>query len=62
MKFIKIENIKTEEQAKNIAIDFQSWVSNQNLSWEEIINYNNYFEEIAEKFKLKNEFRENGII
>ena len=61
MEFKKTE-IKSEEEARQKAIDFQSWASEENLSYGELNEYHNYFRTIAEKFNLTEEFKENGII
>jgi len=62
MELKKIEEIKTEEEAREIAVNFQSWVSEESLSYGELAGYSGFFEELAEKFNLTEEFKENGII
>ena len=62
MELKAIPEIKTKEEAQQTAIDFQSWVSQQNLSYLEISNFQSYFETLAKKFNLMEEFKENGII
>jgi len=57
-----ISQVKTKDEARTMAIDFQNWASEQNLSYSEISNYQNYFEELGKKFKLTEEFKENAII
>jgi hypothetical protein len=59
---MKREPIKTKEQARQKAIDFQQWQSAQSLSYGELAKWAAYFEKLAEKFGLRDEFRENGII
>lgn len=59
---MKMTNIKTKEEAISKAIDFQSWQSNQALSWEEVVNWASYFENLAREFDLTDEFSENGLI
>jgi hypothetical protein len=60
MKKIKIENIF---QAQSFAIEWQKWVSEQNLSIGELIDWNAYFIGLADKFpELTEEFKDNGII
>jgi len=59
---MKMTNIKTKEEARSKAIDFQSWQSNQVLSYEELANWTTYFSNLASKFGLVDEFLENGII
>ena len=54
--------IKTKEQARQYAIDYQNWASKQNLSYGEIAIFHNKLETLAEKFDLVEEFLENGII
>ena len=58
----KMKEIKTKEEARQQAIDFQKWVSNQSLCYSEIAEYQGYFEKLAKKFNLIREFRENCII
>jgi len=61
MEFKK-EEIKTKEEARQKAVDFQGWVSEENLSYSELADFNVYFEELARRFNLSDEFKENGII
>lgn len=56
------KEIKTKEEARQYAIDWQNWIAEQNLSWEEIAKWESYMEDIAIKFHLVSEFKENGII
>lgn len=58
----KIKNAKTKGDARQVGIDFQDWVSNQNLSFGELIFYQNLLNPMAKKFGLIQEFRENGLI
>lgn len=58
----KKQTPKTKEEARQYAIDWQNWVSEQHLSWEEISKWESEMEDIAIKFDLVEEFRENGII
>lgn len=55
-------NIYTIEQAEQYAKDYQNWASEQDLSWSEVSEWANEFEILAERFDLKDEFLENGII
>lgn len=59
---MKMTKVKTKEQAISKAIDFQSWQSNQSLSYEEIINWASYFDNLAREFDCEEEFSENGLI
>ena len=54
--------IKTKEQARQYAIDFQQWASEKALSYNELILFQEKLKAIATKFHLVNEFKENGII
>ena len=54
--------INTEEEAREYAIDWQNWVSEQNLSYGELLEWGEIFEELAERFDLREEFSENAII
>jgi len=62
MKKIPLTEIKSREEAQQIAIDWQSWVSEQNLSYKELMGWQSYFLDLASKFYLMEEFRENSII
>lgn len=54
--------IETKEEARQYAIDWQQWVSEQNLSLGELAEWHDIFTELAERFDLREEFEENGII
>ena len=56
-----IIEVKSVLEARQTAIDRQSWASEQNLSYKECCMYANYFEALARKFGLEAEFIENGI-
>ena len=62
MKAEKLSKIKTAEQARQIAIDWEEWTSNKSLCSGELVIWQDYFMEIGEKFGLLEEFKENGII
>ena len=55
-------NITTQEEARQYAIDWQKWASEQNLSYTQLADLQSYFQELGEKFDLLEEFKENGII
>jgi hypothetical protein len=59
---MKMNNIKTKEQARTKAIDWQRWMTKQSLSYGEMAQWQGYFEKLAKRFNLLNEFRENGIL
>lgn len=54
--------VRTKEQARQKAIDWQAWSSEQNLSWAEMIHWHEYFDTLAHQFNLIDEFKENGIL
>ena len=56
-----IPSIKTKREAQQMAINFQSWVSEENLSYSELIEYSGFFDTLGKKFNLTEEFKENGI-
>ena len=53
---------QTADGARAIAIDWQSWASEQNLSIAELIEWQAYFIALGTKFDLNEEFTEEGII
>jgi hypothetical protein len=62
MEIKAITEIKTKEEAKQQAISFQNWISEENLSYSDLNKWSGYFETLAKKFNLTDEFKENGII
>lgn len=52
----------TQEDARQYAIEWQQWASEQNLSLGELIEWQGVFSTIAQQFDLQEEFIENGII
>lgn len=58
----RLDKVTSEGQAVDLAIEYQDWASEQDLSYGEVVYYTNYFEEVAKKFNLTDEFRENGIL
>lgn len=54
--------IKTKEQARAFGIQYQQYVSENNLSYGCILHFQNKLNKLAKKFNLINEFKENGII
>jgi hypothetical protein len=55
-------NIYTKEQAEEYAKDFQRYAGDVDLSYGELAEWGEIFEELAERFDLTDEFKENGII
>ena len=48
--------------AREQAMDWLEWQSEQNLSYGELANWMAHFERLARRFGLVREFRENAII
>ena len=53
---------KSKAEAQNLAIEWQNFNSANALFWSEVIEGQNFFRIVAEKYDLKDEFQENGII
>jgi len=62
MEIKAIPEIKSEEEARQTAINFQNWASEKSLSYAELSEYSGYFETLGKKFNLTEEFKENAII
>lgn len=54
--------INTKEEAREFAIEWQKWASEQILYLSELFEWQNFFAELARRFDLIEEFKENGII
>lgn len=57
-----MRHIKTKAQARQYGIDYQNYASENDLSYGEILHFQNELKTLAEKFDLVEEFEENGII
>lgn len=55
-------SIKSKNQARDLAIQWQHWQSTQNLSYGQVAWWADAFNTLAKKFGLVKEFQENGII
>lgn len=62
MNINQLDTITTADEAREAAIDWQAWQSDEELSYGELIDWTSKFEELGEKFELTTEFSENGII
>jgi len=62
MDIKKVRQAKTQDEAREYAIEWQHWVGTQNLSYGELHKWQWEFEFLADKFNLYEEFHENGII
>ena len=54
--------VKTKDNAVHKAIEWKDWQAGQSLSYSELAKWQTYFVSLAERFGLKTEFKENGII
>jgi hypothetical protein len=54
--------IKTKDEARELAIDWQQWASEESLSYSELIDWTDLFNRLGKRFGLMGEYRENGII
>ena len=61
-KLYKFEELNDEAKQRDLAIDWQQWQAEHSLSYGEIVYFQNYFERLATKLDLTDEFKENGII
>lgn len=62
MKIVPIKTVKNKNEARLMAVDWQVWASEQSMSYSELSEWNDFFTELARKFNLIREFKENGII
>jgi hypothetical protein len=58
----QILKAQTKEEARQYAIDWQHWASEQSLSYAELLEWQTVFETLADKFDLLEEFKENGVL
>lgn len=56
------KKIETAEEARQFAIDWQSWQSEKELSYGELNEWQDMFVGLANTYGLYDEFKENGII
>lgn len=62
MKIKAISAIKSKDEARQKAIDWQNWAGEQSLSYSELAEWYEYFSKLGAKYGLLREFRENGIL
>ena len=53
---------KQKENAREKAIQWQQDFENNNYSWLELAQWQQYFEKLGKRYGLTDEFKENGII
>jgi hypothetical protein len=61
-KFPLLPIVTTKDEAQDVAIAWQRWASEQDLSYGELAEWQAYFEDLAKRFDLMDEFKENGIL
>lgn len=58
-----LDNVLSEGRARDIAIEWSNQQGRYNLSWGELAEIQDYFEELATRFpNLREEFEENAIL
>jgi hypothetical protein len=62
MQISQVKYPKTSDEARQYAINWQNWASEQSLSYSEIIEWQIFWEKVGEEFNLLDEYKENGII
>lgn len=53
---------KAKESARNKAVEWQSGFCDHSYSYSELAYWQDYFSDLAKRYGLMKEFRENGII
>jgi hypothetical protein len=56
------KKITTKDQSRQFAIDWQAWQATQALSHQDLADWQAYFADLAARFDLADEFKENGIV
>lgn len=62
MNLNDINGITTAELARAYAIDWQHDFDNNSYSYSELADWQAFFEQLADKFNLYEEYKENGVI
>lgn len=63
MNIKQVKEIITQDEARQFAVDWQIAVGEeQDISYSELCEWGEVFNELAIKFDLVDEFKENGII
>ena len=56
------KEITTKEQARQFAIEWQTYQGTRVMSYRDLIGWQNGFRKLAKKFRLGREFKENGLL
>lgn len=59
---MNMKPVKTAEEARDKAIQWQIWASDKSLYMSELVDWMDYFTKLGRQFNLTDEFEENGII
>lgn len=62
MNMEKVRKASDRETARQYAINWQHWISKQNLSFGELAEWQAIFTQLAKVYRLEEEYKENGII
>ena len=62
MRLKPISKVRSKDEARSIAMEWQEESSQKSMSYGELARDQRYLEKLGKKFKLTEEFRENGII
>lgn len=62
MTLKNISEVENQDEARQIAIDWQASMADESPSYGELAEDQLYFELLAKQFDLVEEFKENGII
>lgn len=53
---------RAKRRARDEAVEWQSGFCDHNYSYDELVYWREYFEQLGKRYGLVREFRENGII
>lgn len=59
---MKMITVNTADEARQQAIDWQASFEHKDYSYSELYEWSMYFKQLANKYDLITEFKENGII
>ena len=62
MNLQEMKECTDRDTARQLAIDWQYEYSQKSMSYAELIEWQDIFETLAQKFDLWEEFKENGIL
>lgn len=62
MNKLKVYCASTRDEAREYAIEWQQWLSEQSLSYGELAEWYEIFKKLGYKYGLSDEFKKNGVI